>query len=180
MVAPLIAEVPDWLTASGLIGALAFGLLSAFFPPLNAEVYAVAVPAVFPTQWVWHILVMTAGFMAGKATHFIAAQRGAEALTRRRERLEAERRKRRRQPPAWRQRITDVGRRLVDVLDRPVAGPAVILLSAFSGFPPLAVVTVAAGAKRLSLVQFTVIATLGCLVRFGLTAYLVAKALGHA
>ena len=38
-----ITDLPTWLTASGLIGAALFGLLSAFFPPLNAEIYALGV-----------------------------------------------------------------------------------------------------------------------------------------
>ena len=42
-----MTNVPDWLIATGLVGAVLFGLLSAFFPPLNAEIYAIAAPVIF-------------------------------------------------------------------------------------------------------------------------------------
>ena len=69
--------MPTWLTATGLIGAVLFGLLSAYFPPLNAEVYALAAPVVFPEAWVLHVGAMTGGLVAGKVTHFLAAEKGA-------------------------------------------------------------------------------------------------------
>ena len=62
-----------------------------------------------------------------------------------------------------------------DVLDRPRLGPLVMLASSGVGFPPLAVVTVAAGIKRIPLGLFVVVTMIGCLVRFLATSWLVVQ-----
>ncbi|HBO54087.1 MAG: hypothetical protein C0493_02990 [Kytococcus sp.] len=177
-----ITDLPTWLTASGLIGAALFGLLSAFFPPLNAEIYALAAPVIFPDSWLLHVTVMTIGLVAGKMTHFVAAAKGAEAYTRRREEKEAREAQVERTPPGpVRARLTRWSRAMIDVLDRPRLGPLVLLASSGIGFPPLAVVTVAAGIKRLNIVLFLVVTTAGCLLRFLATSWLVSRGidLGH-
>lgn len=162
------------MTASGFIGAVVFGLLSAYFPPLNAEIYAVAAPVIFPETWVLHVSAMTAGLVAGKVTHFVGAAKGAEAFTRRREAKEADAAdvERRKRGPV-RDRLTRWSKAMIDVLDRPRVGPLVMLASSGIGFPPLAVVTVAAGVKRVSLVVWTGITLVGCLARFLATSWLV-------
>lgn len=164
------------MTASGLVGAVVFGLLSAYFPPLNAEIYAMAAPVVFPELWVLHVSAMTGGLVVGKVTHFIAAEKGAEAFMKRRaekeERAAAKARKRR---SAFRERLARWSRSMIDVLDRPRLGPLVMLASSGVGFPPLAVVTVAAGIKRISLVLFVVVTLIGCLARFLVTSWLVVQ-----
>ena len=177
-------EVPGWLQTSGIIGAVAFGLLSAYVPPINAEVYALAIPLLFPEGWIWHILAMSAGFMIGKISHYVAAARGMEML---------DRRWRGRDsgdgadpadgaPPGWwarlRARLARWTKTAIETLDRPVAGPAAVFASGLTGVPPFAVITVAAGARRTGLAMFTVAGTAGCLVRFVGTAALVALAAG--
>ena len=64
---------------------------------------------------------------------------------------------------------------MIDVLDRPRLGPLVMLASSGIGFPPLAVVTVAAGIKGISLTLFVVVTTVGCLARFLVTSWLVVQ-----
>lgn len=163
------------MTASGLVGAVVFGLLSAYFPPLNAEIYAVAAPVIFPELWVLHVSAMTGGLVAGKVTHFIAAEKGAEAVMKRREEKEQAAAKAEKNRSAFRERLSRWSRSMIDVLDRPRLGPLVMLGSAGVGFPPLAVVTVAAGIKGLSLTLFTVVTLLGCLARFLVTSWLVVQ-----
>lgn len=151
-----------------------FGLLSAYFPPLNAEIYAVAAPVIFPEAWVLHVSAMTGGLVVGKMTHFVAAAKGAEAYSRRREAKEARAAQEDRQPAGpVRERLTRWSAAMISVLDRPRLGPLVMLASSGIGFPPLAVVTVAAGIKRVSTVTFLVVTTIGCLARFLVTAWLV-------
>lgn len=173
------SELPQWLQTSGILGAIAFGLLSAYIPPLNAEVYAVAIPLVFPHDWVWHILAMTAGFMVGKASHYVAAARGTEIVRRRRRPRETAGDE---GPPGWWTRVKATTARwtkqAIDTLHRPVLGPAVVFVSGLTGIPPFAVITVAAGARRTGLTTFTAAGTLGCLVRFLGTAWLVSRAAG--
>lgn len=173
---PDITNVPDWLIATGLIGAVLFGLLSAFFPPLNAEIYALAAPVIFPDAWVLHVCAMTAGLVVGKMSHFVIADKGAEAYSRRREAKEAREAAEPRHPSGpIRGRLTRWSKAMIDVLDRPRLGPLVMLGSSAVGFPPLAVVTVAAGIKRVNMVLFFVVTTVGCLGRFLVTAWLVAR-----
>lgn len=162
------------MTASGIIGAVVFGLLSAYFPPLNAEIYAIAAPVIFPETWILNVSAMTAGLVAGKVTHFVGAAKGAEVFTRRREAKEvsAAHVERRRRGPV-RDRLSRWSTAMIDVLDRPRLGPLVMLASSAVGFPPLAVVTVAAGVKRVSLVVFVLITTVGCLARLLATSWLV-------
>ena len=141
-----MTNVPDWLIATGLVGAVLFGLLSAFFPPLNAEIYALAAPVIFPDAWVVHVCAMTGGLVVGKMSHFFVAEKGAEAYTRRREAKEAREAAEDRRPTGpVRARFARWSKAMIDVLDRPRLGPLVMLASSGIGFPPLAVVTVAAG-----------------------------------
>lgn len=177
-----ITNVPDWLIATGLFGAVLFGLLSAFFPPLNAEIYAVAAPVIFPDAWVLHVCAMTGGLVVGKMSHFIAADKGAEAYSRRREAKEARQAtEERRQAGAIRHRLSTWSKAMIDVLDRPRLGPLVMLASSAVGFPPLAIVTVAAGIKRINTGLFFLVIAIGCLARFLVTAWLVTRgmSLGH-
>lgn len=164
------------MTASGVVGAVVFGLLSAYFPPLNAEIYAVAAPVIFPELWVVHVTAMTGGLVVGKVTHFVAAEKGAEAFIKRRERKEQRAAdKARKSRSAFRQRLERWSKAMIDLLDRPRLGPLVMLAGSGVGFPPLAVVTVAAGIKGVSLVLFVVVTTIGCLARFLITSWLVVQ-----
>lgn len=158
-----------------MIGAVVFGLLSAYFPPLNAEIYAVAAPVVFPELWVVHVSAMTGGLVVGKVTHFIAADKGAEAFMKRREKKERAAEKARKKHGAFRRRLERWSKAMIDLLDRPRLGPLVMLASSGVGFPPLAVVTVAAGIKRVSLLLFVVVTLIGCLARFLVTSWLVVQ-----
>lgn len=152
-----------------------FGLLSAYFPPLNAEIYAVAAPVLFPSAWVLHVAAMTAGLIIGKVTHFVAAEKGAEVITRRREEKAAVEPDKPRRRGAFRRRMARWSKAMIDVLDRPRLGLLVLLGSSGIGFPPLAVVTVAAGVKHISLTRFTLAITIGCMARFLVTAWLVVQ-----
>ncbi|WP_370894637.1 hypothetical protein [Janibacter sp. GXQ6167] len=171
---PLLAEVADqlpaWLTAGGLLGAITFGLISAYFPPLNAEIYAVAAAVIYPGEWMWYITAMTGGLMVGKITHFIAARKGMDVWSERRKRQP------KKPPPVrsnWRAKMARASRRMLGVIDDPLKGGAVMALSGGVGFPPLAVVTVVAGARQVPLLSFTLITGIGCWLRFVVTAWLV-------
>lgn len=157
-----------------------FGLLSAYFPPLNAEIYAIAAPVVFPNMWAIHVAAMTGGLVVGKVTHFLAAAKGAEMYARRQETKHTDGEPTH-PPRSIRGRLARGSKAMVDVLDRPRLGPLVMLASSGVGFPPLAVVTVAAGLKRINLGVFVVVTTIGCLARFLVTSWLVVQGIeiGH-
>lgn len=170
------ASVPHWVIAAGLLGALAFGVASAFFPPLNAEVFALAAPLAFPQQWLAATVVMTLGLMAGKVSQFLMVRYGSDWWSNRRTEGET-RSKREKELPVWRRRLAQWSRYLISLLDHRVAGGAVIFASGAVGFPPLALVTLAAGARPVPVWWFGLVGTLGCLARFVVTAALVAWAL---
>lgn len=130
----------------------------------------------FPEQWAFYITAMTGGLVVGKITHFVAGARGADAVTRRRAERRAARPARRAGPVAA--RLARWSKAMIDVLDRPRLGPLVMLASSGIGFPPLAIVTVAAGVKRVNMVVFVAITTFGCLARFLVTGAVVAYGIG--
>ena len=139
-------------------------------------------PVIFPDAWVVHVCAMTGGLVVGKMSHFFVAEKGAEAYTRRREAKEAREAAEDRRPTGpVRARFARWSKAMIDVLDRPRLGPLVMLASSGIGFPPLAVVTVAAGIKRVSAVTFLAVTTIGCLARFLATSWLVSHgvSLGH-
>lgn len=133
---------------------------------------------IFPDAWILHVSVMTGGLVAGKITHFVAAAKGAEVYTRRREKKDPGRSG---SSGPVRARLARWSKAMIDVLDRPRLGPLVMLASSGVGFPPLAVVTVAAGIKRVPVVAFVVVTTVGCLARFLVTSWLVVQGIniGH-
>lgn len=128
---------------------------------------------VFPELWAVHVSAMTGGLVVGKVTHFVAAEKGAEAFMKRRDQRAAD--KERKSRSAFRRRLERWSKAMLDLLDRPRLGPLVMLASSGVGFPPLAVVTVVAGIKQISLVLFVVVTTVGCLARFLVTAWLVVQ-----
>lgn len=138
-----------------VLGALAFGVGSALLPVVNAEAYAL----VRAGQSVWGallvVLALAIGQTAGKLVLFEAARRGSGLLRPRKP--VSERRSR------WAQRAATL------LTDNRTAAPAV-LASALVGLPPLAAVSIAAGAAGQSRRLFLSLCLAGRTVRFGLVA----------
>jgi len=144
-----------------LAGAsLAVGVASALVPLINAELYAVSVAVTAPLAG---IVVGVAGLALGQAIGKLAwfyAGRGGSAklaaLVRRRRapRLDASSR--------WTRWLRLVAR-------RPSAA-ALVGVSATTGVPPLAVVSVAAGASPLRPLEFAVLCVTGRCIRFAVVA----------
>ena len=137
-----------------VLGVLGVGLLSALVPLVNIEVYLAARGAVASVQGLWGLALMAAlGQMVGKVVwYYIGASSLRWPWVRRKmetpralERLER-----------WRERTHA----------RPVIAGALVLVSAFSGFPPFAVVAVVAGQLRMSLVLFFALGLAGRWLRF--------------
>lgn len=131
-------------------------------------------------MWALHVAAMTGGLVVGKVTHFLAAAKGAEMYARRQEEKHPDGEPKH-PPSSVRGRLARWSKAMIDVLDRPRLGPLVMLASSGVGFPPLAVVTVAAGLRRINLGVFVLITTLGCLARFLVTSWLVVQgiSIGH-
>lgn len=133
--------------------ALAVGLGSALMPLINAEAYALVTAAgASPSLVMLVVLALALGQTLGKAVLFEASRRGTRWLP-----------KRRRQPSA---RAARWAERVGGWLRSRRTGPAVVLASAAAGVPPLAVVSIVAGAVGQRRSVFIPLCLLGRLTRF--------------
>jgi membrane protein YqaA with SNARE-associated domain len=129
-------------------------IVSALVPLVNLEVYLVGLAAVSTPAHVWLLaLVAGAGQMLGKLAWYYL---GANALRWGWIRRKVEKPKAQAKLELWRRRTAD----------RPVFGAMLVLVSAFSGFPPFAVVAVLAGQLRMNVALFAGVGLLGRTVRF--------------
>lgn len=137
-----------------LLGLLGVSLASALVPLINIEVYLVGLAAVSSLDGVWLLAsVGGAGQMLGKLVWY---HLGANALRWGWVRRKVEKPKAKAKLELWRQRTQE----------RPVFGGLLLFVSAFSGFPPFAIVSVLAGQLRMNLVLFVVVGFVGRTLRF--------------
>lgn len=140
------------MSASGaLLGALAaggVGIGSALLPVLNAEAYAVVSAVAAPGAVV--VIALAFGQTVGKLVLFESARRGAARWAP----TDGESRRAR-----WLARVTPL-------LGRPRTAVPLLLASAAVGLPPLAVVSLAAGASGQRRWVFASLVLLGRLARF--------------
>jgi membrane protein YqaA with SNARE-associated domain len=134
-----------------ILGALGTGAASALLPLVNAEAYAI-LAATRSHAWlaVLLVLALAIGQTAGKLVLFESARRGAGR---------------------WAAKLADsrwAGR---------ATGPFVVLGSATLGLPPLAIVSLAAGAAGQRRLTFGVLCLVGRTVRFVVLVLPVAWAL---
>lgn len=147
------------------LGSLAagagLGLGSALLPVVNAEAYVVLVSVSRPAHLLvaLTVIAVAAGQTAGKVLLFEAGRQS--------------------RMPAWLARrvparghagLARTSERLGELLRRPRTGALVVAASATLGLPPLAVVTVAAGAAGQRRTVFAVLCLLGRVVRFAAVA----------
>lgn len=158
----------DW----ALFGAaFAFGIGSALLPIfLNAEAYVVAMGALVSTKLllVLGILALVVGTVLGKAFVFELARKGSSRLR------SVDRKPSRNRFFAKVRQLSDW---LLTLLDRRFAGAATVMSSSLLGIPPLAVVTVMAGASRQPRWIFLLMVFLGRMAQFVAIAFVVHKAI---
>ena len=142
-----------------ILAGLAVGAGSALVPVLNAEAYAVVGGAASgPAVALGLVAALAVGQTGGKLALFEVGRRGGDWLPRR----WAERLKRRHastRTSRWTERVQGW-------LRAPVSGAVTVLTSAAAGLPPLAVVSVAAGAAGQRRTTFAVCCLLGRTLRF--------------
>lgn len=154
-------------TAALLGAAFAFGIGSALLPVvLNAELYVIGMGAFVPSSLlVVTILTLGIGTVIGKALVFELVRRGSSRVRKTVDR----------KPP--RNRFTAamrrVGDRLLTLLDRRYLGAATVLASSGFGVPPLAVVTILAGASRQPRTLFLLMVFIGRTAQFLAIAFIV-------
>jgi membrane protein YqaA with SNARE-associated domain len=140
--------VGDVLALAGI------AVLSALVPLVNIEAYLIGLGAVTAVGNVWLLSgVAAVGQMAGKLVWYYL---GANALRWGWVRRRVETPKAQARLELWRSRTHE---------NEWLAG-GLTLVSAFSGFPPFAIVAVLAGQLRMSLLLFLVTGTVGRWLRF--------------
>jgi membrane protein YqaA with SNARE-associated domain len=150
--------------------ALGYGLASALVPLINAEAFAVIAGARGGHAWV-AVLCLALGQTAGKLLLFESARRATGRLAAR-----IARRLRSDRITARAARWAGSIRRW---LSRRRSGLPTVLVSATTGIPPLAAVSLAAGTAGLRRWEFATACLLGRTIRFAILALPTALA-GHA
>ena len=139
-----------------VLALLGVAFASALVPLINIEVYLIGLGAIASPGNVWLLSAVAAvGQMAGKLVWYYL---GANALRWGWVRRKAEAPKAKAKLELWRQRTQD----------RPVIGALLLFASAWSGFPPFAIVAVLAGQLRMNVVMFLVVGTVGRTLRFAM------------
>jgi membrane protein YqaA with SNARE-associated domain len=148
--------------------AFAFGIGSAILPVvLNAEAYVVGMGALVshPSQLAAAIGFLAAGTVVGKAIVFTLVRSGSSKVKRSVDR------------PPPKNRVTKAirrwGDRLIALQSHPYLGSATVLVSSLTGVPPLAIVTIIAGASRQPILLFLLMVGLGRTAQFLALAFLI-------
>jgi membrane protein YqaA with SNARE-associated domain len=137
-----------------ILGLLGVSFASALIPLINLEVYLVGLSAVTDPAHVWLLAVVAGvGQMLGKLLWYYL---GANALRWGWIRRKVETPKAQAKLELWRERTHE----------RPLIGAALLFVSAYSGFPPFAILAVLAGQLRMSLWLFLVVGVAGRSLRF--------------
>ncbi len=137
-----------------IAAVLAVGVVSALVPLVNIEAYLGVRGSVGAIDSAW-VLGFAAAFgqMVGKVVWYYL---GANALSWGWVRRKVETPKAQARLETWRTRTQE----------RPILTGALVLASAFSGFPPFAIIAVVAGQLRMNLASFFVLGLVGRWFRF--------------
>jgi membrane protein YqaA with SNARE-associated domain len=141
---------------ASVLMAIGIGIASAIVPLINAETAAGAAGVKMPLGLAVAVsIALAVGQTAGKIALFEAARKGAQVRAAKRERSHIPKKP----MPAWQQR-------LVKRMDGRWEANSVVLLSAGAGVPPLAVVSLAAGACQSRRLDFALCCLFGRTARF--------------
>lgn len=137
-----------------LLSVLLIGFASALVPVINIEAYLSIRAALASVEAIWLLAFVAAvGQMAGKLIWYYL---GASALSWGWVRRKVELPKNAARLETWRARTHE----------RPVVAGGLVLVSAFSGLPPFAILSVVAGQLRMSLPLFVTLGLAGRWLRF--------------
>lgn len=137
-----------------LLGTFLFSLASALVPVLNVEIYLAALPDVEERALEFAVVAGT-GQTIGKIIWFYAGIHSMKVSWL----------KRKMETPKWQASYQKWHERIVG---RPLLAGTIVFVSAFSGFPPLAIIAVLAGSLRMSLPVFIGTTLVGRILRFWL------------
>jgi membrane protein YqaA with SNARE-associated domain len=137
-----------------LAATFGYCILSALIPVFNAEAYVGGVAAVMGTGGTWAVAAAAAGGqMVGKVLYYLLGRSSVEWRWIKKK-TESERWKA--SFEKWRKRTGG----------NPWLAGSILLLSAFAGFPPFAIMSVIAGQVRVALPVFVTVGFVGRFARF--------------
>lgn len=137
-----------------LLGTFLFSVASALIPVLNVEIYLAALPNVEERAFEFAVVAGT-GQTIGKILWYYAGVHSMK-VSWLKKKMETEK---------WQASYQKWHRRIVG---RPVLAGTICFVSAFSGFPPLAIIAVLAGSLRMNLPVFIGTCLVGRILRFWL------------
>jgi membrane protein YqaA with SNARE-associated domain len=140
------SDAVAWL----VLGAFGGAIVSAIVPWVNAELLLLSTVAIRRDATVPLVIAVALGQMVGKSVLYWLA-RSARIPRAQRFTAAIER---------WRARFQG----------HPFSSVLIMGFSAVSGFPPFYIISIVAGALRISFVAFVIVGTLGRLAHFGLFA----------
>jgi membrane protein YqaA with SNARE-associated domain len=150
-----------------LLSTFGVCLLSAVFPPVNAEAYLGALAAIHHGSEIWLIAVAAAlGQTCGKVVFFLLGRSSLNWAWVRKKTESAK----------WQARLA---RSQAMISGNRWSATALLLASAFLGLPPLAIISVIAGQLRAPLPLFVVAVFVGRTLRFAVVLGAVAAIVGH-
>lgn len=137
-----------------LLATIVVGFASALVPLINIEAYLAVRAAVATVEGVWPLaLAAAAGQMGGKVVWYYL---GASALSWGWVRRKLDKPKNAARLELWRRRTHE----------RPGLAGFLVFVSAFTGLPPFAILSVVAGQLRMSLTLFFALGLVGRWLRF--------------
>ncbi len=149
-----------------LLAAFAVGIGSALLPIfINAELFVGGLGATIDSRvnLVLIIFSLVTATTIGKAFVFQLARKGSRKIR------SVERKPSRNAFLAWLRKVSDW---LLGLLDRPYVGALTAFVSSLTGVPPLAIVTIMAGASRQPQWLFLTTVFLGRMIQFLAIAFL--------
>ncbi len=158
--------VIGWAEVLALLTSIGYGVMSAIFPPANAEAYVVASQVAALAGTVPVAVGVSIGQTVGKLLLFVGVRRGRES------RLFRERRAAAKAVAVGplRTKVRAWVATLLGLIGQKRWGLPIVALSAVLGFPPLYAVALLAGATRMRIHWFGLVVLGGRIVRFVLIA----------
>lgn len=155
-----------WPDLLALLTSVGFGVLSAFFPPANAEAYVIASQVSAVAGPVPVAIGVGIGQTVGKLLLFLGVRRGREfGIMRRRSAKSVT-------TPTGpiRTRLRAGMNWLLALVDRPHWGLPIVGIAAVFGIPPLFAVALLAGATTMRTLWFGLVVFAGRITRFMIVA----------
>ena len=142
-----------------VLSSVGYGVLSSVVPIFHTEAFIIASLAAGVLGVLPLTIGLTIGQTIGKQLMFLAVRHGKQLP------VVQQRKSKPLDPNSWRARWKSWSERTAHLVESPRWGYPLLFISGAVGVPPIYLVTLFAGATRMSFVGFSVVAFLGFFVR---------------